>query len=651
MGSPLHSALLDAGVRSLGAIAASHREPGPGQSRKLHRPTARLATLAAIAALALQPAAAPAHETDQSTLPLGREFADLKVPLSEMVRGALAEAVSQTNLAIKRSLWRGEPTERTAPLQTADWIAGQVWVQMFAAFPTTEGLDIALAGEVMRARYPGLVTVYRPEQLIYDDPVLLLDVTKLTRTFFRASTINVDGTLFGTDKIIHFIHLGRIYHSSYLAARQRGMSEAEAVAGAVKLSTGSNVFLSEKGFLGIVSTGVRSNGDLAANFLGFKFYRNLTETVRIGDRVLPPMLVREGLYWQLAERVRIQPDFFAAFVTPHFNEALNANSYAIVTDSRVRKMVRTRCADILARYRDERGNPQDRAQFARIEQDLSTLYGEDYGWRSDGKDRVSIATTCFPEEQATGARSLVTAKGSAPALGAAATQPAAPHAAAPGRSNAARMDRFGRSRLWWAARDGRRVEVEELLTAGEDPNGADIDGETPLHAAARWGHAAIVETLLARGADPAATALYGMTPLHVAVEESRLEASQVLLEFGSNANARDMFGASPLHQAAAHGNQRLASLLLRYGADPWAADDGAMTPLQLAERSGNRELAKVLSSHGVNATVRHAGGSPAQEQGTVPDAGALLQVSTGAGATRPEEPAAVPDAAAGSSGQ
>ena len=86
----------------------------------------------------------------------------------------------------------------------------------------------------------------------------------------------------------------------------------------------------------MLTTGIRSNADLAANYAGFKFYRNLTEEVRIGDRVMPPMLVRQGPYWRLNDQVQPDSDFFTAFITPHWNEALNPNVYAIVTDARVR---------------------------------------------------------------------------------------------------------------------------------------------------------------------------------------------------------------------------------------------------------------------------------------------------------------------------
>lgn len=621
MSSPVHIALI-------GAEAAPAWRPAIPLRWPIGRGAA--ARLAALCALALAALGASAHETDQSTLPLGRQFADLRVPLSRTVHDAIVTATDKTNAAIRASLRAGQPNAHTAQLQSDDGIAAAVWAQMFAAFPTNEGLDIILADASMRARYPGLVTAYRPEQFIYDDPLLLIDLTKVVRTVFRSSTINVDGTLFGTDKIIHFVHLGRIYHSSYLAARKRGVGEAEAVASAVRVSAGANLFLSENALLGMLMTGIRSNADLAANYAGFKFYRNLTESVRIGGKTLPPMLVRDGPYWRVADRVRNQPDFFSAFITPHFNEVLNPNTYAVLTDGRIRQMLRTRCPDLLAVYRDEYGRLRSREEFARIARELSTFYGEDYGYRDDGPKTVSVATTCFdpPPTQ-------TAADGSgAPSPQASAQQP----------SGSARTgaDRLGRTPLWWAARDGREAEVERLLETGADPNAADVDGETPLHAAARWGHAEVIAILLERGADSSAVALYGMTPLHVAVEESQAGAARALLEGGADVAARDMFGASPLHMAAAHGHQLLASMLLAYGADPAATDDSALTPPQVAARAGNQALAKLLLSALAGASARPSVDAVAQPSGHA----AILRVSTGAGARPAAEGAGRDDAAA-----
>jgi len=633
MGSPIYTSLFEAVVDSIGRARDKLRREGAHQ----------LLTGSALALLALHSAPAAAHETDQVTLPLGREFADLRVPISQMVREAIVTAVDHTNTAIRGSLRNGRATARTARLQSADYIVDEVWQQMFVTFPTNEAVDAMLASPSMRARYPGLITMYRPEQSVYDDPLLLMDVTKVIRALFRAGTININGTLVGTDKLIHFLNLGGIYYSTYAGARRRGLGEAEATAQAVELSAGSNLFLSENALLGLLTTGVYSNGDLAANYAGLKFYRNLTETVRIGAKALPPMLVRDGPYWRLDEHVRDESDFFAAFVTPHWNEALNPNGYAILVDTRVRKMLRTRCPDVVDWYHDNHGQARDREQFARIEEDLSTYYGENYGYRDDGKDTVSIATTCFPS---TTSSVTAIAPAAARATVLQARDPREPQRAtaqatpqAPNVSDAG-ADRFGRTKLWWAARDGRVADVERLVAEGENPNAADIDGETPLHAAARWGHTAVVEALLARGADPRTKALYGRTPLHVAVDESQLGAAEALLRSGADVAARDMFGASPLHHAATLGSQQLAALLLAYGADPRALDDSGTTPEQLAAHAGGEPLAHWLLTYAQSPTAARAFIGASKSEPMPARQKTMLRVSTGSGSHEASDPAA-----------
>jgi hypothetical protein len=300
------------------------------------------------------------------------------------------------------------------------------------------------------------------------------------------------------------------------------------------------------------------------------------------------MLVRDGSKWRIDGRVRADSDFFTVFVTPHWNEALNPNTYVALVDTVVRSMLERRCAAVVDWYRDERGRRRDRQQFAALAKELATFYGEPYGHQDDGDKTVSIANTCFPAgESAAASPSGSTASGAQPAP-ARRVWSAAPEW--PG------ADQLGRTELWWAARDGQLEAVERLLAQVENPNAADIDGEGPLHAAARRGHVAVVEVLLASGADPAAKALHGATPLHAAVEQSQAGTALALLRKGADANARDAFGRTPLHQAALQGNRELAALLLDYGADSATAYAGR-TPAQLAARAGDQALADWFVSY------------------------------------------------------
>jgi hypothetical protein len=315
------------------------------------------------------------------------------------------------------------------------------------------------------------------------------------------------------------------------------------------------------------------------------------------------MLVRDGSKWRIDGRVRVDSDFFTVFVTPHWNEALNPNTYIPLVDTVVRSMLERRCAAVVDWYRDERGRRRDRQQFAALARELATFYGEPYGHQDDGEQTVSIANTCFPGGETVDASSAGSARGG--------TQPTpvprpSVWSAAPAWPGA---DQLGRTELWWAARDGQLAAVERLLAQVENPNAQDIDGEGPLHAAARGGHVTVVEVLLASGADPGAKAVHGGTPLHAAIDQSQAGAALALLRKGADVNARDAFGRTPLHQAVSQGNRELAAILLDHGADSAVLYAGR-TPAQLAARGGDQAFADWLGAY---RPTRVARSTPAPE--------------------------------------
>jgi hypothetical protein len=516
-------------------------------------------------------ASVQAHESEQYTLPAGRDFADLGPQLSRGFLAAIHDAVADTNAAIDTALQGGALPSQLHKLQSADQVAGQVWARVFNSYPTNELLDLGLISPATLARYPGLVTMYRPVESIYDDPLLMLDISKPVRTFFRAGTVSAGGVLFGTDKIIHFINVGRIYHVRYLDAVERGLSEPDAALDAVQ-STARNPFLSEDGFLGMYTTGIHSNADLAADYAGLKFYRNLTEQVRIGSTLRPPMLQRDGPYWRVAVA---DPDtVFSAFVSPHWNEVLNPNTYLAYVGRRVRDVIATRCDDVADWYRDGRGQAHGAAWFAARQRELSTYFGEPYGHELEADDSVSVASICGPAQ-------------------AAATDPPAAlwwAAALP----AGQADALGRSALWWAAASGDAGAVERLMNRGAVLDAPDRDGETPLHAAARQGHTVVVQLLLARGADANRAAGHGVSPLQLAVAGGHLQAAQALLLSGADANAQDRFGRTALHEVAQQGNLQLAQLLIQHGADATLASHHGKDALQIARRTGHDTLVATL---------------------------------------------------------
>ena len=537
--------------------------------------------LLAIAALLAPCQPAVSHETDQYTLPAGRDFADLGPYFSSLFEAAVRAAVARTNDDIDAALASGR-TDSALAEQSSDHVAGEVWAELFRTFPTNELLDGSLLSEALRSRYPGLVTLHWPVPSIYDQPLLLLDLSKFVRTFFRAGTVSAAGTVIGTDKVIHFVNVGRIYHAKYEELLARGQAATQAATLAISITSG-NPFYSEDGFLGIFTTGIHSNADLAADLAGFKFYRNLTEPVRIGPRELPPMLVREGAHW----RVQMQSGAmrFTAFITPHWNEVLNPNRYLDYVAEQMRAPVRERCEDVLDLYRDKHGRRMGRAQFEAIETELSSYFGEPYDHQSNPHGRVTVAEVCFAAQDS-------------------ALQQAGPAA----------VDAMGRTPLWWAAREGQLHTLDRLLAQGHAVDAADLDGETPLHAAVRAGQAETAQRLLRHGSTVDATALYGVTPLMLTAGRGDLPMAQAPLDAGAQANLAGPFGRTPLHLAIAGGHESVATLLLRYGADPRYADDMGNTAAHLAARRGNARLLAQLSTMGEPVALPHAhGATPADE--------------------------------------
>jgi Ankyrin repeats (many copies)/Ankyrin repeats (3 copies) len=518
-------------------------------------------------------ASVQAHESEQYSLPAGRDFADLGPLFSRNFLAAIRDAVADTNAAIDAALAAGDRPTQVLALQAPNQVAGQVWARIFVTYPANETLDLGLLSAAVRAQYPGLVTMYRPVDSIYDDPLLMLDLSKPVRALFRAGTVNAGGMLFGTDKIIHFINVGRIYHQRYLDGVAEGMDETQAARYAVS-ATAATPLVSEDGLLGLWTTGIRSNGDLAADYAGMTFYRNLTEPVRLGAVRLLPMLQRDGEHWRVV--VQDEDTVFTRFVSPHWNEVLNPNSYLGYVGDRVRSIVASRCDDVADWYRDAGGQPLVTAWFAARQRELATFHGKPYGHQLPADKPVSVADICRGDEALRGSIGV--------------DAPLWWGGALPG----GRVDSLGRSALWQAAAAGRSDEAEGLVASGDPLDAADIDGETALHAALRRGHPRTAMLLVARGADANRAAQHGVTPLLLAVAGGHAELVDVLLQAGADPNAQDRFGRTALHQAAQRGDLAVAALLMRHGADATLATRHGTDARRLARLAGHDELLSAL---------------------------------------------------------
>src|SRR5581483_4470203 len=94
---------------------------------------------------------------------------------------------------------------------------------------------------------------------MYRFAFLPLDPRGLSHLAFFSSTIKVYGVYMGTDKLGHFTDEGINYYYTWLAARQSGAPERDAIAAAVR--KGTQGFMSESGMLGSLGNADYSNAD------------------------------------------------------------------------------------------------------------------------------------------------------------------------------------------------------------------------------------------------------------------------------------------------------------------------------------------------------------------------------------------------------
>lgn len=118
----------------------------------------------------------------------------------------------------------------------------------------------------------------------------------------------------------------------------------------------------------------------------------------------------------------------------------------------------------------------------------------------------------------------------------------------PKRKDRPGVDRYGRTKLHYAALDGDVRKIEELLSEGLNSGATDDDGLTPLHAAVKCWSLPACEALLKAGAPVDAQDANGNTPLATAVFESRGrgELIELLRERGADPTLENRYGVSPV---------------------------------------------------------------------------------------------------------
>ncbi|CAI7596702.1 unnamed protein product [Penicillium pancosmium] len=110
--------------------------------------------------------------------------------------------------------------------------------------------------------------------------------------------------------------------------------------------------------------------------------------------------------------------------------------------------------------------------------------------------------------------------------------------------------------------------ISRYITLGEDLNGRDSEGMTPIAYATRYGHLEVVRLLLQSGATfPDSMSNDGVTPLLLAAFRGHMEIAQLLIQYGADPNTRDDFGCSTLCGAAENGDIQLMQLFIEEGVE------------------------------------------------------------------------------------
>lgn len=153
-----------------------------------------------------------------------------------------------------------------------------------------------------------------------------------------ADLMKVNGYLIGTDKFEHFLGSGYRYFKKHYI-------ENEPVEEALRIG-----WKAETGFLGAVTTGVMSYGDLAANFNGMRFWNHVllkSDDVLGAEHNLGPYVTCENNQWVATEKTIDWSDY----IDESFDEAINCSRFKNETLAR---KVNTRLIELALKDKEGR---------------------------------------------------------------------------------------------------------------------------------------------------------------------------------------------------------------------------------------------------------------------------------------------------------
>ncbi len=178
--------------------------------------------------------------------------------------------------------------------------------------------------------------------------------------------------------------------------------------------------------------------------------------------------------------------------------------------------------------------------------------------------------------------------------------------------NAAQGD--GMTALHWAALKNDAEVARMLIKAGANVTATTrLGGYTPLLLAARNGSVAVIDELVTAGANPNAATTNGTTALMMAAAAGRADGVRALLDHGADANAKEVRGETALMFAAASGRVDAIKVLASRGAEVDAtmrAVDLTVTEQAMQEPAGATTGKNINENESAGAaTAKYANGA------------------------------------------
>lgn len=333
-----------------------------------------------------------AFETDQYNLP-PQPLADIGDELSEYVEQNIKKAVDKINaeivrrqsclenLGIEKSPANCDSAEkeraRLAFLRSEEAIAREIYNPLGGGiFPFTRSATWVETHHFRAA--PALYKTSYLNSIYFTVPTSYLTISP---------TVKVYGAEFGTDKIAHFFQQGYAYYKISERAAAKGSARDEAARKAINWGRKT-----ERTYYGTMVSGVYSNADLAANYVGMLFYRGLARELKIRDETRAPVLLLNNGIWIFNPNFNSRELLIKPFFTDHLNEALNPSIFSNLIGLRayVRGVVKKQsCKQWLAQKPD-----LTQAKLNELTLKLMRWNDEDYGF-TPSKHFITIANTCF----------------------------------------------------------------------------------------------------------------------------------------------------------------------------------------------------------------------------------------------------------------